>query len=114
MSVRLEIYEDSGNRDRCWLLARKLAKIIYYLNNNSTSLNSFINGGVWGKRWTGDWNGRGLCLVVNGQYVIDASQFFFEDRFSDQDIRLSVDGLLRNLSNFGGQYQNFSTWTFNN
>jgi hypothetical protein len=114
MNVRLEIYEDTGDRDRCWQLARRLARICYYLNNNSATPNSFVNGGVWGKRWTGDWNGRGVCLVVNGQYTIDASSFLYEDRMDDADIRGSVDGLLGGLTRFGGQYNSFSQWTFIN
>ena len=93
----------------------KLAVTIFFLNTNSTHQNAFINGGVWGKKW-GNWDGRGLCLVINGKYTIDASQFFFEDKESEQDIRYTSDGILHSITNCGdvGLKSFYSDWSYKN
>lgn len=100
MQATIEIYDDSGNENRRWQLARKLARTIYFMNGASAKSNSFINGGVWGKRF-GNWDGRGTCMVINGQYTIDAGQFFFEDRIDEQDLRYTSDGILHSLTTAG-------------
>ena len=113
MQATIEIYDDSGNEARRWQLARKLARTTFFMNSTSTHQNAFINGGVWGKRF-GTWDGRGLCLVINGKYTIDASQFFFEDRETEQDIRHTSDGIIHSIANCGDSNLKsyYNQWTY--
>jgi hypothetical protein len=105
----IEIYANNNDRGFLQTLSRKLALMIFYINNKTEQgiklkvggVGEFRHGGVWGTPWRRYtfWEGCSFVAVVDKAFTIDTCAFLGDGRYGEQDIIASCELLYNEVSN---------------